>query len=183
VETSSSHSPKGLQGHLQGKFYVFFLLSSNMSFFFKSLPRESAPICVSPWLLLNLALRMALQRATILHSAPRYHFLFINFFCSLPHFVPLILIPECAPIRVSSLSHSSVHGKGQRSNLRYPVLYSNGLPWASVRILPFMPTLIIIIIIIITTPWHSPRANYTDRATAACRRSYCQFLQIKSVVW
>jgi hypothetical protein len=24
----------------------------------------------------------------------------------------------------------------------------------------------------------SPRANYTDRATAACRRSDCQFLRI-----
>jgi hypothetical protein len=29
----------------------------------------------------------------------------------------------------------------------------------------------------------SPRANYTDRATAACRRSYCQLLPIEGVVW
>jgi hypothetical protein len=28
-----------------------------------------------------------------------------------------------------------------------------------------------------------PRANYTDRATAACRRGFCQLLQIKSVAW
>jgi hypothetical protein len=29
----------------------------------------------------------------------------------------------------------------------------------------------------------SPRANYTDRATAACRRSYCQILRIKGATW
>jgi hypothetical protein len=29
----------------------------------------------------------------------------------------------------------------------------------------------------------SPRANYTDRATAACRRSYCQLLRIKGATW
>jgi hypothetical protein len=29
----------------------------------------------------------------------------------------------------------------------------------------------------------SPRANYTDRATTACRRSDCQLLRIKSVTW
>jgi hypothetical protein len=29
----------------------------------------------------------------------------------------------------------------------------------------------------------SPQANYTDRATAACRRSYCQLLLIQSVAW
>jgi hypothetical protein len=29
----------------------------------------------------------------------------------------------------------------------------------------------------------SPKANYTDRATAACRRSYCQLLRIESVAW
>jgi hypothetical protein len=29
----------------------------------------------------------------------------------------------------------------------------------------------------------SPRANYTDRATAACRRSDCQFLRIKGATW
>jgi hypothetical protein len=29
----------------------------------------------------------------------------------------------------------------------------------------------------------SPRANYTDRATAACRRSDCQLLQIKGATW
>jgi hypothetical protein len=29
----------------------------------------------------------------------------------------------------------------------------------------------------------SPRANYTDRATAACRRSECQLLQIKGATW
>jgi hypothetical protein len=29
----------------------------------------------------------------------------------------------------------------------------------------------------------SPRANYTDRATAACRRSDCQLLRIKSATW
>jgi hypothetical protein len=29
----------------------------------------------------------------------------------------------------------------------------------------------------------NPQANYTDRATAACRRSYCQLLQIEGVVW
>jgi hypothetical protein len=28
-----------------------------------------------------------------------------------------------------------------------------------------------------------PQANYTDRATAACRRSWCQFLRIEGVVW
>jgi hypothetical protein len=27
----------------------------------------------------------------------------------------------------------------------------------------------------------SPQANYTDRATAACRRSFCQLLRIESV--
>jgi hypothetical protein len=26
----------------------------------------------------------------------------------------------------------------------------------------------------------SPRANYTDRATTACRRSYCQLLRLES---
>jgi hypothetical protein len=29
----------------------------------------------------------------------------------------------------------------------------------------------------------SRQANYTDRATAACRRSYCQLLQIEGVAW
>jgi hypothetical protein len=29
----------------------------------------------------------------------------------------------------------------------------------------------------------SPRANYTDRATAACRRSDCQLLRVKGVTW
>jgi hypothetical protein len=29
----------------------------------------------------------------------------------------------------------------------------------------------------------SPRANYTDRATAACRRRDCQFLLIEGATW
>jgi hypothetical protein len=29
----------------------------------------------------------------------------------------------------------------------------------------------------------SPRANYTDRATAACRRSECQLLRIECATW
>jgi hypothetical protein len=29
----------------------------------------------------------------------------------------------------------------------------------------------------------SPQANYTDRATAACRRSSCQLLRTEGVVW
>jgi hypothetical protein len=29
----------------------------------------------------------------------------------------------------------------------------------------------------------SPRANYTDRATAACRRSDCQLLRKESAMW
>jgi hypothetical protein len=29
----------------------------------------------------------------------------------------------------------------------------------------------------------SPRSNYPDRATAACRRSYCQRLRIEDVAW
>jgi hypothetical protein len=29
----------------------------------------------------------------------------------------------------------------------------------------------------------SPRANYTDRATAACRRSDCQLLRIEGAKW
>jgi hypothetical protein len=29
----------------------------------------------------------------------------------------------------------------------------------------------------------SPRANYTDRETAACRRSDCQLLQIEGATW
>jgi hypothetical protein len=29
----------------------------------------------------------------------------------------------------------------------------------------------------------SPQANYTDRATAACRRSDCQFLRIEGATW
>jgi hypothetical protein len=29
----------------------------------------------------------------------------------------------------------------------------------------------------------SPRSNYTDRATAACRRSDCQLLQIVGATW
>jgi hypothetical protein len=29
----------------------------------------------------------------------------------------------------------------------------------------------------------SPQANYTDRATAACRRSYCQLLRIEGATW
>jgi hypothetical protein len=29
----------------------------------------------------------------------------------------------------------------------------------------------------------SPRANYTDRATASCRRSDCQLLRIEGVAW
>jgi hypothetical protein len=29
----------------------------------------------------------------------------------------------------------------------------------------------------------SPRANYTDRATAACRRSDCQLVRIEGAAW
>jgi hypothetical protein len=29
----------------------------------------------------------------------------------------------------------------------------------------------------------SPQANYTDRATAACQRSWCQLLRIKGATW
>jgi hypothetical protein len=29
----------------------------------------------------------------------------------------------------------------------------------------------------------SPQANYTDRATVACRRSDCQLLRIKGATW
>jgi hypothetical protein len=29
----------------------------------------------------------------------------------------------------------------------------------------------------------SPQTNYTDRATAACRRSYCQLLLIEGATW
>jgi hypothetical protein len=29
----------------------------------------------------------------------------------------------------------------------------------------------------------SPRANYTDRATAACRRSDCQLLRVEGETW
>jgi hypothetical protein len=29
----------------------------------------------------------------------------------------------------------------------------------------------------------SPRANYTDRATAACRRSDCQLVRIEDATW
>jgi hypothetical protein len=29
----------------------------------------------------------------------------------------------------------------------------------------------------------SPPANYTDRISAACRRSYCQLLAIEGVAW
>jgi hypothetical protein len=29
----------------------------------------------------------------------------------------------------------------------------------------------------------SPRANYTDRATAACRRNDCQLLRIEGATW
>jgi hypothetical protein len=29
----------------------------------------------------------------------------------------------------------------------------------------------------------SLHANYTDRATAACRRSWCQLLRIEDVAW
>jgi hypothetical protein len=29
----------------------------------------------------------------------------------------------------------------------------------------------------------SPQANYTDQATAACRRSWCQLLRIEGVAW
>jgi hypothetical protein len=45
--------------------------------------------------------------------------------------------------------------------------------------------IIIIIIIIQTNNIHglSPRAKYTDRATAACRRSDCQLLRIEGTTW
>jgi hypothetical protein len=29
----------------------------------------------------------------------------------------------------------------------------------------------------------TPQMNYTDRATAACHRSYCQFLRVEGVAW
>jgi hypothetical protein len=40
-------------------------------------------------------------------------------------------------------------------------------------------------IIVIKKKLHglSPRANYTDRATAACRRSDCQLLRIDGATW
>jgi hypothetical protein len=42
---------------------------------------------------------------------------------------------------------------------------------------------LIIIIIIIILHNLSPRTNYTDRATAACRRSDCQLLRIEGATW
>jgi hypothetical protein len=46
-------------------------------------------------------------------------------------------------------------------------------------------TITVIIIIVIKTKLHglSPRANYTDRANAACRRSDCQLLRIEGATW
>jgi hypothetical protein len=40
-------------------------------------------------------------------------------------------------------------------------------------------------IIKLKTKFHglSPRANYTDRATAACRRSDCQLLRVEGATW
>jgi hypothetical protein len=40
-------------------------------------------------------------------------------------------------------------------------------------------------IIIIKKKLHglSPRVNYTDRATAACRRSDCQLVRIEGATW
>jgi hypothetical protein len=39
------------------------------------------------------------------------------------------------------------------------------------------------LIIIIELHGLSPRANYTDLATAACRRSDCQILRIEGATW
>jgi hypothetical protein len=43
--------------------------------------------------------------------------------------------------------------------------------------------IIIIIIIVIKLRGNSQQANYTERATAACRRSQCQHLWIEGVAW
>jgi hypothetical protein len=39
--------------------------------------------------------------------------------------------------------------------------------------------IIVTVIVINLTPWPELRANYTDRAAAACRRSQCQVLRIE----
>jgi hypothetical protein len=51
--------------------------------------------------------------------------------------------------------------------------------WGKLQNLPLSYTLIK------TKKLHglSPRANYTDRATATCRRSECQLLRIKGATW
>jgi hypothetical protein len=47
------------------------------------------------------------------------------------------------------------------------------------------PNTISLVLPIKTNKLHglTPRANYTDRATAACRRSDCQLLRIKGATW
>jgi hypothetical protein len=66
--------------------------------------------------------------------------------------------------------HSSRFPDGRRPQL--PDSYSN----SSQRLNPSSP---------LTNTLHglSPRSNYTDRATAACRRSDCQLLRIEGATW
>jgi hypothetical protein len=56
-------------------------------------------------------------------------------------------------------------------------------PRTNKRAVETLIIIIIIIIIIIKLHGLNPRANYTDRATAACRRSDCQLLRIEGATW
>jgi hypothetical protein len=59
---------------------------------------------------------------------------------------------------------------------------------ASVRIAPPPPPQLLLMAFLpptlkIKLRGLSPRTNYTDRETAACRRSYCQSLRIEGATW
>jgi hypothetical protein len=74
---------------------------------------------------------------------------------------------------VESNFNATSHGKGDKIGKSktvhyiYPTLYTSYISYTTTNKLHGL----------------SPRTNYTDRATAACRRSDCQLLRIKCTTW
>jgi hypothetical protein len=91
--------------------------------------------------------------------------------------------------------HIKFNLKNQHTSTWAPLVCSNGGPWGSLKFrLNFdscgtqdtlTPEEIICSLLETKTKLRglSPRANYTDRATAACRRNDCQLLRIEGATW
>jgi hypothetical protein len=89
---------------------------------------------------------------------------------------------------ISVTSQGVIYDKFAGHNDLVPTFAERGCNVVSVTnpygcILSFLDRALIIIIITYLLRGLSPQANYTDRATAACRRSQCQRLRIEGATW